>query len=126
MSFELSAEHEDFRRSLREFAEAEIAPYAAQWDRDHHFPVDTVQRMGKLGLFGLTAPEEYGGAGEDGDFTSLCLAIEEIGRVDQSMGDHPRSGRTRPASCRPPGQEARSASAPGGRHDAGRVRPDRG
>ena len=42
--------------------------------------------MGELGLFGLTAPEEYGGAGEDGDFTSLCVAIEEIGRVDQSMG----------------------------------------
>ena len=39
-----------------------------------------------LGLFGLTAPEEFGGAGEDGDFTSLCVAIEEIGRVDQSMG----------------------------------------
>jgi short/branched chain acyl-CoA dehydrogenase len=45
-----------------------------------------VQQMGKLGLFGLTAPEEYGGAGEDGDFTSLCVAIEEIGRVDQSLG----------------------------------------
>ena len=43
-------------------------------------------KMGKLGLFGLTAPEEYGGAGEDGDFTSLCVAIEEIGRVDQSIG----------------------------------------
>ena len=42
--------------------------------------------MGQLGLFGLTAPEEYGGAEEDGDFTSLCVAIEEIGRVDQSMG----------------------------------------
>ena len=66
--------------------EAEIAPHAAQWDRDHHFPVDVVQKMGKLGLFGLTSPEEYGGAGEDGDFTSLCVAIEEIGRVDQSMG----------------------------------------
>ncbi len=85
-SFELSREHEEFRRSVREFAEAEIAPYAAQWDRDHHFPVDVVQKMGKLGLFGLTSPEEYGGAGEDGDFTSLCVAIEEIGRVDQSMG----------------------------------------
>jgi short-chain 2-methylacyl-CoA dehydrogenase len=84
MSFELSREHEEFRRSVREFATAEIAPYAAQWDRDHFFPVDTVQAMGKLGLFGLTAPEEYGGA--DGDFTSLCVAIEEIGRVDQSMG----------------------------------------
>jgi short/branched chain acyl-CoA dehydrogenase len=85
-SFELSTEHEAFRQSVREFAQAEIAPYAAQWDKDHHFPVDTVHQMGKLGLFGLTAPEEYGGAGEDGDFTSLCVAIEEIGRVDQSMG----------------------------------------
>jgi short-chain 2-methylacyl-CoA dehydrogenase len=84
MSFELSREHEEFRRSVREFANAEIAPYAEQWDRDHHFPVETVQKMGKLGLFGLTAPEEYGGAA--GDFTSLCVAIEEIGRVDQSMG----------------------------------------
>ena len=88
-SFELSREHEEFRRSVREFAQAEIAPHAAQWDKDHHFPVDVVHKMGKLGLFGLTAPEEYGGAGLDdsaGAFTSLCLAIEEIGRVDQSMG----------------------------------------
>src|SRR5918999_5434744 len=86
MSYELSREHEEFRRSVREFADAEIAPHAAQWDRDHHFPVDVVQKMGGLGLFGLTAPEDYGGAGEDGDFTSLCVAIEEIGRVDQSIG----------------------------------------
>ena len=84
--FELSREHEEFRRSVRDFAEKEIAPHAAQWDRDHHFPVDVVQKMGQLGLMGLTAPEEFGGAGEDGDFTSLCVAIEEIGRVDQSMG----------------------------------------
>ena len=89
MSFELSPEHEQFRRSVRDFAQAEIAPYAAQWDREHHFPTDVVHKMGSLGLMGLTAPEEYGGsglAGEDGGFTSLCLAIEEIGRVDQSMG----------------------------------------
>ena len=89
MSFDLSPEHESFRRTVRDFAEAEIAPHAAKWDRDHHFPVDVVQKMGALGLFGLTSPEEYGGAGlsgEDGAFTSLCLAIEEIGRVDQSMG----------------------------------------
>ncbi|MBB3041569.1 acyl-CoA dehydrogenase family protein [Nocardioides sp. LMS-CY] len=85
-SFEVSREHEEFRRSVRDFAEAEIAPHAARWDRDHHFPVDVVRKMGALGLFGLTAPEEYGGAGEDGDFTSLCVAIEEIGRVDQSLG----------------------------------------
>ena len=84
MSYELSAEHETFRRSVRDFAEGEIAPRVAQWDRDHHFPIDAVREMGDLGLFGITAPEEYGGA--DGDFTSLCIAIEELGRVDQSIG----------------------------------------
>src|SRR3954469_1299785 len=86
MTYELSREHEEFRRVVRDFAEAEIAPHAGQWDRDHHFPTDVVQQMGKLGLMGLTAPEEFGGAGEDGDLTSLCVAIEELGRVDQSMG----------------------------------------
>jgi short/branched chain acyl-CoA dehydrogenase len=89
MSFDLSPEHEAFRRTVREFAEAEITPHVAQWDKDHHFPVDVVQKMGGLGLMGLIAPEAYGGAGltgEDGAFTSLCLAIEELGRVDQSIG----------------------------------------
>ncbi len=83
-SFELSREHEEFRRSVRDFAHDRIASHAAEWDRKHYFPVEVVQAMGDLGLFGLTAPEEYGGAG--GDFTSLCVAIEEVGRVDQSMG----------------------------------------
>ncbi|MTD59223.1 acyl-CoA dehydrogenase [Amycolatopsis sp. RM579] len=86
MMFELSSEHEAFRTSVRDFAEKEIGPHVARWDKDHHFPVDVVQKMGQLGLFGLTAPEEYGGAGTDGDFTSLCVAIEELGRVDQSIG----------------------------------------
>jgi len=84
MTFELTAEHEAFRKVVRDFAEAEIAPHAHRWDRQHHFPVDVVRQMGDLGLFGIVAPEEYGGAG--GDFTSLCVAIEELGRVDQSMG----------------------------------------
>ena len=84
MSFELSKDHEDFRRVVREFAEAEIAPQAAAWDAAHHFPVELVAKLGDLGLFGLVVPEEYGGAG--GDFTSLCVAIEELGRVDQSCG----------------------------------------
>ena len=83
---ELSPEHEAFRASVRDFAEKQIAPHVAQWDRDHHFPVDVVRSMGELGLFGLTAPEEFGGAGADGDFTALCVAIEELGRVDQSLG----------------------------------------
>src|SRR3982751_4027639 len=86
MSFELSPEHEQFRRTVRDFAEKEIAPHAAQWDREHHFPVDVVRKMGSLGLFGLTAPEEFGGAGEEGDLTCIWMAIEEIGRVDQSLG----------------------------------------
>ena len=84
MNFELSPDHETFRKVVREFAEAEIAPHAARWDREHRFPVEVMQAMGELGVFGLTAPEEYGGGG--GDFTSLCVAIEEIGRVDQSLG----------------------------------------
>jgi len=89
MSFVLTSEHEQFRRTVRDFAEKEIAPHAAEWDREHHFPIDVVHKMGELGLFGLTTPEEYGGAGltgEEGGFTSLCVAIEEIGRIDQSMG----------------------------------------
>jgi short-chain 2-methylacyl-CoA dehydrogenase len=83
-AFELSKDHEDFRRVVREFAEEQVAPHAAQWDREHRFPVELVPHMGDLGLFGLVVPEEYGGA--DADFTSLCVAIEELGRVDQSVG----------------------------------------
>ena len=84
MTFALSADHEAFRRVVREFAEAEIAPHAAEWDRDHVFPVDVVLKMGSLGLMGLPFDEAYGGSG--GDFASVCVAIEEIGRVDQSVG----------------------------------------
>jgi short/branched chain acyl-CoA dehydrogenase len=82
--FELSKDHEDFRAVVREFAEAEVAPHIAAWDREEHFPVDLIPKMGDLGLFGLVVPEEFGGG--DGDFTSLCVAIEELGRVDQSIG----------------------------------------
>ena len=82
--FELSADHEDFRQVVREFAAAEIAPHIAGWDRDHHFPVALIPKMGDLGLFGLVVPTKYGGGG--GDFTALCVAIEELGRVDQSIG----------------------------------------
>ncbi|MGH3496148.1 MAG: acyl-CoA dehydrogenase family protein [Nocardioidaceae bacterium] len=84
MTFELSREHEEFRRSVADFAAERIAPHIAEWDKKHYFPVEVVTQMGDLGLFGLTAPEEYGGSA--GDFTSVCVAIEEIGKVDQSLG----------------------------------------
>ncbi len=86
--FELSEDHELFRKVVRDFAQTEIAPHVAQWDREHHFPVDIVHKMGELGLFGLAVPEQYGGSATSGggDFTSLCVAIEELGRVDQSIG----------------------------------------
>jgi len=84
MTFELSADHEQFRKVVREFAASEVAPHVAEWDREHYFPTELVTKMGDLGLFGLVVPEEYGGSGAD--FTSLCVAIEELGRVDQSVG----------------------------------------
>jgi len=87
--FELSQDHEDFRKVVRDFAEREVEPHVAQWDRDSHFPTDLVPKMGDLGLFGLVVPEELGGSldpDEGGAFTSLCVAIEELGRVDQSIG----------------------------------------
>ena len=87
MSFELSADHEALRRLVREFAREQVAPHVERWDREPHLPLEVVRGMGDLGLFGLTVPAEYGGtAGEGSDFTSLCVAIEELGRVDQAIG----------------------------------------
>jgi short-chain 2-methylacyl-CoA dehydrogenase len=83
MDLDLSDEQEAFRRVVRDFAQAEIAPHAEAWDRDHTFPVDVVVAMGELGLFGLLFPGEYGGG--DADLTTLCVALEELGRVDQSV-----------------------------------------
>ena len=79
---ELSDEQQAFREVVAAFAVAEVAPRAAGWDRDHTFPVDTVLAMGELGLFGLPFPEEYGGGA---DLTTLCVAIEELARWDQSV-----------------------------------------
>ncbi|MGA1346058.1 MAG: acyl-CoA dehydrogenase family protein, partial [Ilumatobacteraceae bacterium] len=72
MTWELEEHHELLRATVREFAEGEIGPHAARWDREHVFPADTVRAMGELGLFGIVFPAEFGGG--DGDFTSLCVA----------------------------------------------------
>ncbi|MBS1195859.1 MAG: acyl-CoA dehydrogenase domain protein, partial [Actinobacteria bacterium] len=83
MDFDPSPELVAFRKVVREFVEAEIAPHAAEWDREHRFPLDTVRKMGALGLFGLPFPEEYGGSGSG--LLTLSIAIEEVARVDASM-----------------------------------------
>ena len=84
MDLQPSEEHLAFQRTVREFAMTELAPHTEEWDLAGCLPVPVIHAMGDLGLFGLPFPEEWGGGG--GDFLSLCLAIEEIGRVDQSVG----------------------------------------
>lgn len=81
---DMSDEHEAFRTVVREFARHELAPHVDRWEADRAMPVDAVERMAALGLFGICFPESVGGGG--GDFTSLCIAIEEIGKVSQSLG----------------------------------------
>jgi butyryl-CoA dehydrogenase len=83
MHVEFTDEQDALRLVVRDFARQEIAPHAEAWDRDHTFPVEVVQRMGELGLFGIPFPERYGGGGAD--LTTLCVAIEEIARYDQSL-----------------------------------------
>jgi short-chain 2-methylacyl-CoA dehydrogenase len=83
MAIDLTDEQSALRQVVRDFAQREIAPHAERWDRDHVFPVDTVRAMGELGLFGIPFPVEYGGGGDG--LVSLCVAIEELARVDQSM-----------------------------------------
>jgi short-chain 2-methylacyl-CoA dehydrogenase len=80
---EFTDEQDALRKVVRDFAEGEIAPHAERWDAEHTFPTDVVRHMGDLGLFGIPFPEQYGGGGAD--LTSLCIAIEELGRVDQSL-----------------------------------------
>jgi len=79
----LSEEHEALRRSVREFALDVIAPVIGDFYERHAFPYEIVRQMGKMGLFGLPFPEEYGGMG--GDYFALCLALEELARIDSSV-----------------------------------------
>jgi short-chain 2-methylacyl-CoA dehydrogenase len=83
ISYQLDDEHEELRRTVEEFAHEVVAPVIGGYYERREFPYEIVARMGKLGLFGLPFPEEYGGMG--GDFFALCLALEELGRVDSSV-----------------------------------------
>jgi len=79
----LSEEHETLRKTVESFARSVVAPRAEEMDRTEEFPYDIVAGMASMGLFGLPFPEEYGGMG--GDYFALCLAIEELARVDSSV-----------------------------------------
>jgi len=83
ISFRLSDEHEELRLTVAEFARDVVAPVIGDFYERREFPYEIVARMGKLGLFGLPFPEEYGGMG--GDFFAFCLALHELGRVDSSV-----------------------------------------
>jgi short-chain 2-methylacyl-CoA dehydrogenase len=83
MNFDLSPDHELIRRTVREFAEGEVAPVAEELDRTKSFPYEIVEKLGKLNLMGIPFPEEYGGGG--GDTLAYALAVEELTRVDSSV-----------------------------------------
>jgi alkylation response protein AidB-like acyl-CoA dehydrogenase len=84
LSFSLTEEQEQLTKVVRQFAQERIAPRAHDVNRRGVLPLDLVREMGELGLFGIPFPTDVGGMG--GDLLSLCLVIEEIGRVDQSLG----------------------------------------
>jgi len=84
MDFELSPEQREIQALTRDFVRAEVEPYAADWDREHHFPRDVFAKLGEIGLMGVCVPEEYGGAGAD--FVSYVLVLEELSRADAGVG----------------------------------------
>ncbi|MBF6060268.1 acyl-CoA dehydrogenase family protein [Nocardia terpenica] len=79
----LPDEYRELALTVRDFARQVVAPVAAKHDADHSFPYEVVSGMAEMGLFGLPFPEEFGGMG--GDYFALCLALEELGKVDQSV-----------------------------------------
>jgi alkylation response protein AidB-like acyl-CoA dehydrogenase len=84
LDFELTHEQQDLRRTVREFAEKEIAPNVMKWDEASQFPVETVKELGRLGLLGTIFPTELNGA--DMGYIEYVIAIEELSRVDGSVG----------------------------------------
>src|SRR5919106_76164 len=84
MHFELTEEQQQIKMSVREFAEAEIAPHVSEWDETQHFPIELVPKLAELGLMGVIFPEEYGGAGMG--YVEYATIIEELSRVDGSVG----------------------------------------
>jgi short/branched chain acyl-CoA dehydrogenase len=134
----LDDEHEALRKTVESFARDVVAPQAEHADRTGEFPYDVIAQMGEMGLFGLPFPESYGGMG--GDFLALCLAIEELARVDSSVaitleaavglgsmpifrfGSEEQKQQWLPSLCSGEALAAFGLTEPGGGSDAGHPR----
>src|SRR5690349_24869122 len=135
VDFRLSEEQQALRDSVREFAREQVAPVIAEHYEHKTFPYDLIRQMGKMGLFGLPFAEEHGGMG--GDYFALCLALEELARVDSSVaitleaavslgampiyrfGTDAQKERWLPALCRGEALAAFGLTEPGCGSDAG-------
>lgn len=84
MDFELNEDQQQIKRTIREFAEAELKPHVMEWDEAAHFPVELQPKFAELGIMGVLVPEEYGGAGMG--YVEYATIIEELSRVDPSIG----------------------------------------
>ncbi|MGA2356942.1 MAG: acyl-CoA dehydrogenase family protein, partial [Terriglobales bacterium] len=84
MDFQLNEEQLQLKKTVREFAEREIAPNVMRWDEACEFPLATIKELGKLGLMGMIFPPEYGGAGMG--YVEYATAVAELSRVDGSVG----------------------------------------
>jgi alkylation response protein AidB-like acyl-CoA dehydrogenase len=84
LNFQFTEEQQQLRRSVREFAEGEIAPHVMEWDEASRFPVEVIPKLAQMGLLGIIFPEQYGGAGLG--YTEYVIAIEELSRIDGSVG----------------------------------------
>src|SRR5690348_9384885 len=135
VSYELAPEQQDLRDSVAQFARDVVAPVIGGYYERGEFPYDIVAQMGKMGLFGLPFPAEYGGEG--GDYFALCLALEELARIDSSVaitleaavslgampiyrfGTAEQKERWLPALCRGEALAAFGLTEPGFGSDAG-------
>ncbi|TVT57401.1 acyl-CoA dehydrogenase [Amycolatopsis rhizosphaerae] len=138
IDFRLGEEYEALRKTVQDFAQNEVAPVIGGFYEREEFPYELVAQMGRMGLFGLPFPEEYGGMG--GDYFALCLALEELARVDSSIaitleagvslgampiyrfGDAVQRERWLPALCSGEALGAFGLTEPGGGSDAGATR----
>ncbi|GAB2779642.1 acyl-CoA dehydrogenase family protein [Amycolatopsis magusensis] len=138
IDFRLDEEYEALRKTVEDFAHSEVAPVIGGFYEREEFPYELVAKMGSMGLFGLPFPEEFGGMG--GDYFALCLALEELARVDSSVaitleagvslgampiyrfGDDEQKQRYLPSMCAGEALGAFGLTEPGGGSDAGATR----